>query len=142
MQNNKNGNKNKKNNAGVLFCIVLLILIAALCIITVVARVLEDRMNAPYSESSGSSDTFVRIEVDGVEYVKNPMVETILFLGIDTLDELEELTGYKHVLQADFIGLMVIDKNTETYSILQINRDTMMEMSITMWHLECQRFQY
>lgn len=130
MQNNKNGNKNKKNNAGVLFCIVLLILIAALCIITVVARVLEDRMNAPYSESSSSSDAFVRIEVDGIEYVKNPMVETILFLGIDTLDELEELTGYKHVLQADFIGLMVIDKNTETYSILQINRDTMMEMSI------------
>lgn len=121
---------NKKNNAGSLFCIVLLILIAVLCIIIAGVKIWEDKVNSQYGEVSSSSDAYARIEIDGVEYVRNPMVETVLFLGIDTTDELEELTGYKHVLQADFIGLMVIDKSTETYSVLQLNRDTMIEMSI------------
>lgn len=126
----KNNKSNNKNNAGFILCIVLLILVAVFCTITAIVRHWEDKVATGYEEGDGATDAYARMEVDGIEYVRNPMIETILFLGLDTYDELGVLTGYKHVLQSDFVGLMVIDKETNTYQILQINRDTMMEMSI------------
>lgn len=121
---------NKKNNAGLLICIVFLILVVTLGGITAGVKIWETKMLEQYEEVSTTTDPFAKIEVDGVEYIKNPSVETVLFLGIDTEDTLEELEGYKHVLQSDFIALMVVDKDAETYTVLQINRDTMMDVSI------------
>ncbi len=64
------------------------------------------------------------IYFDGKPYVHKKNIETFLFMGIDKYGESEEVTGYRNHEQVDVLMLCVIDHNTKTYQVLQINRDT------------------
>ena len=63
----------------------------------------------------------------GEEYfVPKKHVETVLFMGIDQMRETMEDTTYNE--QADFIMLMVIDRDAEQFTMLHLNRDTMCDV--------------
>ena len=65
------------------------------------------------------------IEYEGTSYRLKPNLETFLIMGVDKyLDtELGPVQGIYE--QGDVLLLAVIDRSARTYSILQINRDTM-----------------
>ena len=69
------------------------------------------------------------LEYNGTEYVLRDNLETMLILGLDTY-ETPELDSYNNTMQADFLLLVVVDNANSSYSVLQINRDTMVEMSV------------
>ena len=64
--------------------------------------------------------------VDGVDYIQRTGVESYLFMGIDVLeDTVEGAHPYNGGGQSDFLALVVVDNDAQTWRIVHVNRDTM-----------------
>lgn len=58
-------------------------------------------------------------------YAPKERLETVLLLGVDATEEQLNPESYINFMQADFLVLAVIDHTAESYTALQLNRDTM-----------------
>lgn len=63
---------------------------------------------------------------DGTAQKRN--VETILVIGLDKYQTGEDAVGYINDQQADFLLLVIMDRENKVCDLLQINRDTMAEI--------------
>lgn len=70
------------------------------------------------------------ITVDGIDYVPNEDVQSILVMGLDKFEDAVDNSGYNNDQQADFLMLFVVDNKNETYSAIHLNRDTMAEINV------------
>ena len=70
------------------------------------------------------------IEYEGTTYRLRSRLTTILLAGVDRHGEAEPAAGARSGGQADFLLLLVIDDNRGTVTPLQINRDTMAEITV------------
>ena len=97
----------------------------------------ENTQDAPVSSSGSSSAVEADASVDGREityyngtaYARREDLETVLLLGVDKFEG-ETPEGYINNQQADFLLLLVMDKQNETCTPIQLNRDTMTEIQI------------
>ena len=71
---------------------------------------------------------------EGVEYVLKDNVETFLVLGLDAFDTDDETDAgtdsYNNDKHEDFLLVIVFDNDAKTYSAIQINRDTMVDINV------------
>ncbi|MCD7943470.1 MAG: LCP family protein [Clostridia bacterium] len=79
------------------------------------------------SDSSSTTSSSV-IKIDGVSYTQKEHITTMLLLGIDNTGEMVSSGSYINDGQSDFITVIVLDEDEDTYALLQINRDTMTEV--------------
>lgn len=70
------------------------------------------------------------LEYDGVRYMQNSRLTIVLFMGIDRHQDHAETAGFRDGGQADFLTLLVFDDNLKTIQSIQINRDTMTEITV------------
>lgn len=56
-------------------------------------------------------------------------VETILMMGLDKAERLEDKRAYVNDIRCDFLLLIVVDKDAKTIRSLHINRDTMTDIT-------------
>ena len=97
----------------------------------------ENTQDAPVSSSGPSSAVEADAPVDGREityyngtaYARREDLETVLLLGVDKFEG-ETPEGYINNQQADFLLLLVMDKQHETCTPIQLNRDTMTQIQI------------
>lgn len=97
----------------------------------------ENTQDAPVSSSGEASSVEAGAPVDGREityyngtaYAKKEDLETVLLLGVDKFEG-ETPDGYVNNQQADFLLLLVMDKQNETCTPIQLNRDTMTQIQI------------
>lgn len=97
----------------------------------------ENTQDAPVSSPGPSSAVETDAPVDGREityyngtaYAKREDLETVLLLGVDKFEG-ETPEGYINNQQADFLLLLVMDKQNETCTPIQLNRDTMTQIQI------------
>lgn len=97
----------------------------------------ENTQDAPVSSQGPSSAVEAGASVDGREityyngtaYAKREDLETVLLLGVDKFEG-ETPEGYLNNQQADFLLLLVMDKQHETCTPIQLNRDTMTQIQI------------
>lgn len=97
----------------------------------------ENTQDAPVSSSGEASSVEAGAPVDGREityyngtaYAKKEDLETVLLLGVDKFEG-ETPEGYLNNQQADFLLLLVMDKQHETCTPIQLNRDTMTQIQI------------
>ena len=97
----------------------------------------ENTQDAPVSSSGEASSVEAAAPVDGREityyngtaYAKREDLETVLLLGVDKFEG-ETPEGYVNNQQADFLLLLVMDKQNETCTPIQLNRDTMTQIRI------------
>ena len=97
----------------------------------------ENTQDAPVSSSGEASSVEAGAPVDGREityyngtaYAKKEDLETVLLLGVDKFEG-ETPEGYLNNQQADFLLLLVMDKQNETCTPIQLNRDTMTQIRI------------
>ena len=97
----------------------------------------ENTQDAPVSSSGEASSVEADAPVDGREiayyngtaYAKKEDLETVLLLGVDKFEG-ETPEGYLNNQQADFLLLLVMDKQHETCTPIQLNRDTMTQIQI------------
>lgn len=97
----------------------------------------ENTQDAPVSSSGPSSAVEADAPVDGREityyngtaHARREDLETVLLLGVDKFEG-ETPEGYINNQQADFLLLLVMDKQNETCTPIQLNRDTMTQIQI------------
>lgn len=97
----------------------------------------ENTQDAPVSSPGPSSAVEADAPVDGREiayyngtaYARREDLETVLLLGVDKFEG-ETPEGYVNNQQADFLLLLVMDKQNETCTPIQLNRDTMTQIQI------------
>ena len=128
----------QKNGHGIIVKVLVIIAALALLCFTAVSiyrfAVGKQGGNAtnPSEQDSGKiipvisgSESF---SADGVHYVRKRGVEAYLIMGIDRTTEQIAKRGTGG--QADVLLLMVLDSETDSYQILQINRDTMTQITV------------
>lgn len=67
---------------------------------------------------------------DGVDYFPRQDITTLLVMGIDQYGPVEDSGSYLNPGAADMVMVLVFDEVKETCTILQLNRDTMVEMPV------------
>ncbi len=67
---------------------------------------------------------------DGVSYYPRHDITVIMLLGIDQKGTVVDSGSYNNKGQADMVALAVFDEADKTYSILLLNRDTMVDIPI------------
>lgn len=82
------------------------------------------------SEDLNEVSTQDGVTVDGIEYELNSNIEAILFMGIDK----EARTDFHNSPglngQSDSMNLLILNKETKKAQMMQISRDTMVEIDI------------
>lgn len=121
--------KNKNRYIG------FLAVICALLICGVGYTVWKDRnKDNKKEETPSSSDNKVEnsdtVVVDGVEYQLNTNIQTVLFMGIDkeAKSDMGDRAGENG--QSDSLNLLIADRETKKAQILQISRDSMVDIDI------------
>ncbi len=111
--------------------IVSIILVAAIAICAILISKWE---NIFFQTEGGESKVIIdpiikepkRITIDGKEYLQTAKIQTYLLMGIDQEEIITEHSGGR----ADMIILLIIDDEHETWQILQIDRDMMVDQPI------------
>lgn len=70
------------------------------------------------------------IEKDGQWYAPKSNQETMLIVGVDKTEPLEDSKSYNNDGQADFLLLAIFDTKEEKTTILHLNRDLMTEIPV------------
>lgn len=70
------------------------------------------------------------ITYNGDTYVQRPQLETYLFMGIDVDGPAKGNKSYSGGGQADLQLLLVLDHEKQTWQLLQINRDSMVDVQV------------
>lgn len=117
----------KRSIISALMCLILIIVVT-------ITYFREKKEELQYNEQSEYSEAELtdtsRVTVDGIEYKRNMDVDTVLFLGIDknAVADLDNVPGENG--QSDSINLLVYDKETKKAEIVQISRDTMVDIEL------------
>ncbi len=115
--------KANMKKAAVIACFFLLVAVALYYI-----GVLDSK-NENVVEEGNSSEEKV-LNLDGVEYVQNKDIETVLVVGLDKYAEEAADMGYRNPNCADFVMLLALDHKNQSYKAIQINRDTYTDVEV------------
>lgn len=102
---------------------VLFVLAALLLVI----NFLENKYGYFSDGDEAQSEVF---EYDGKQYVFDQKLETVLVLGLDSIEKDIDDDAYTNSNQADFLVLLVLDNESKRYSAIHINRDTMADVNV------------
>lgn len=111
----------------------LKIVMFLLCLFFVAAGlVLLQRWEQRRSTAAGGEAGSLKKQIlfNGRWYSPKDELETILVMGVDKFEDETRTEGYLNTQQADFLLLLVIDREEETCTALQLNRDTMTDIQI------------
>ncbi len=107
--------------SGVILVLVLVMIFSGL-------RILESTVfNREQSEEVFVSKTITR---DGVEYFPRQDITVMLVMGIDEKGPAVDSGSYNNGGAADAVFLVIFDEKNEECRVLNINRDTMLEMPV------------
>ena len=79
------------------------------------------------SEKLPESKTIRR---DGIDYYPRQDVTVILLMGIDEQGPVISSGYHRNTGEADVVNLLILDETNETYTVLCLNRDTMLNMPV------------
>ena len=118
-----------KNKAGkgiifflVMFVLVLVMIYSGLQILESTVFYDEDR-----TTENTTSKTITR---DGIDYFPRQDITVVMVLGIDQSGPVESSNYYRNNGSADSVMLLLFDEKNEECSVLYLNRDTMLDMSV------------
>lgn len=112
-------------------CAVLLSLALVLTGILLALHIWESRQEGPAGSEGSSGESAERqiIWYDGRKYALREHLETLLLMGIDSFEG-ETVEGYINDDRADFLMLLLVDKDAGVCTSLHIDRDTMAEIPV------------
>ena len=108
----------------------------ALCVVLLIFSVLLvcihfwENSHSDYPENDGY-EAYGLIKYNGKLYEKRYGITTVLVMGIDSFENnTEELSSYNNSNQADFLMLLIIDRDKKLCSAVHINRDPMADVTV------------
>lgn len=115
--------------------VVLLVILAAALVLGGAAWLIHNWENARFQldvtpQTTEREDSRRKVVIDGVTYIAKENIETYLFLGIDRAGSAEPIDGYIGGGQSDVQMVLVIDHDAASWQLLQLNRDSMVEVPV------------
>ena len=119
--------RRKKSSLSVLVVVLLLIIVLIGCGIRLLDSAVfsDNRENGLQEESEKKT-----ITINGVDYYPRQDITVILAMGIDTEGEMVDSGSYNNDGEADVISLIIFDESEECCTVLNLNRDSMVEMPV------------
>lgn len=111
------------NKRTVVFAVAILLLV--LVIIYSAIRIMDTV--EPAESDVAATKT---IERNGKKYFPRQDITVFLIMGIDIEGKVQASGSYNNDGAADVVALAVFDESNETYSVLCLNRDTMLEIPV------------
>lgn len=118
--------KNKKKTSPLIT--ILLIVLSALIVFSCFKVI--DALFTQTSEDPTVLDSAKTIQYNGGDYFPRQDVTVIMLMGIDERGPVKESSSYNNTGEADMVALAVFDEVDKTYSVLVLNRDTMMDIPV------------
>lgn len=111
----------------ILFAVTILIL--SVVVIYGGLQILESTI---FSQTNNGQDQTASktIQRDGISYFPKQDITTLLVLGIDEFGKPQDSGSYNNPGAADVVFLAIFNETEKTYSILSLNRDTMLDMPV------------
>ncbi len=116
-------NKKKKAPA---FTLVLIAILVAVVIFS--GFKIFSSLEKTVDNSTTSSTKTVKF--NGEEYFPRQDVTVLMLMGIDERGEVKESGSYNNTGENDMVALAVFDELDKSYSVLVLNRDTMMDVHV------------
>ena len=133
MKQSDSRQKNTARNITIIIAVLAAIVVAASIAVLLHGRggsVAGDASRSAASADESGETVEGEISYNGAWYKPKENLETILFMGLDKYeDQIRQQEGYMNDQQADFDLLMVIDHESGTCQALQLNRDTMCQIT-------------
>ncbi len=117
---------NKRSIAQNAIFAFLIIAFVVLLIVSVIKLVGSISGNTD-SDEQYSSKILTR---NGVDYYPKQDITTLLIIGTDSSGEVKKSEYYYNDARADFVLLAIFNNTDKSYSLLNINRDTMLNMPV------------
>ena len=111
------------NRRNIISGIVVLLLLALM--VFSIAQMLKNG-NRPDNEDDADSKT---LEIDGVKYFPKQDITVFMLVGIDREGKAVDSHSYRNDGEADMIAILIFNESEKTYSVLCLNRDTMLNMT-------------
>lgn len=108
------------------FCGILLLV---LLMVISGARIVESVVQ-PGDQTDNNGFVSRTITRDGVDYYPRQDITVLMLLGIDQPGPVKASESYNNSGAADMVALAIFDEAAEEYTILHINRDTMLSMPV------------
>lgn len=127
----KKGRIRKKDASNALLLVLICIICFSLVMMLISFWETRQYQTGSTGEGNGIQRTELkRVEYYGEDYVQRRNLDTYLFMGIDVSGEAVGIDGYIGGGQADLQLLLVIDHTNETWQMLQLNRDSMVDVPV------------
>lgn len=119
--------RKRKNMSNLIYYGIILILV--LVIIFSGLQILESTVlsSGGLAQEPVASKTITR---DGIDYFPRQDITVLMVLGIDKSGPVEHSGSYNNDGANDVVMLIIFDEKAEEYSILYLNRDTMLTMPV------------
>lgn len=113
-------------------CKIVVLLIAAAALIVLFFSLMSrwETRHGTVDTAGADAPDDGRIYVNGTSYVPKKDLEVILLIGVDKYESQTQDESYNNTQQADFLMLLLMDREAETYSVLHLNRDTITEIPV------------
>lgn len=118
--------KHKKSKKNPLIIVLILVLVAIVAFSGY--KIIDTLVDKPSDSSASTSSKTVT--VNGVDYFPRQDITVIMLMGIDERGEVVASDSYNNTGEADMVALAVFDENDKSYSVLTLNRDTMMDIYV------------
>lgn len=91
----------------------------------------ENRAFAFHESTPQTEEKTSDVIYEGMDYSPRQQIETYLFMGIDTTGPATSVSGSAyHGGQADALFLLVVDDEEESWQLLRLNRDSMVNIPV------------
>jgi LCP family protein required for cell wall assembly len=119
----------------VVLIVIVLFALALFAVDRFTANRIEESSPAPTASQTvqdpyEDDDGVARVFYNGAWYSLKEDIETILVMGVDDSGEQRDYGSNINHAQADFLLLMIIDDAAQSYCALQLNRDTMTDITV------------
>ena len=120
----------KNNKFIAILAIVCVILLCGVGYTILNGKNKDETRDVPASSTDAAEKSSDTIVVDGREYRLNTNIQTVLFMGIDknAKSDMGDRAGENG--QSDSLNLLIVDRETKKAQILQISRDSMVDIDI------------
>lgn len=110
--------------------IALLLCAAGLIVLLIAAKFLTKEETIPDAGTSQTAPVYLTYQ--GVDYPMKKYIQTVLLIGTDGTEQYQQndtgMLDYYNYSQADFLMLLVMNLESRTAEVIQLNRDTMTEV--------------
>ncbi|WKY46453.1 LCP family protein [Eubacteriaceae bacterium ES3] len=120
-------------SSNIIFRIIIILVLSAVILVTAylgISYLGHEEEIAYAGQTLTDYDELKAITIDGVKYLPDPDVYTVLLGGVDKFGDAVESGSYKNDEQIDFISLIAYNTEENTCKILVVNRDTMTDVPV------------